>query len=74
LNTITLLNEDIIEALRRRGIVITPQELERMDAEKKWRMLGIKATDLEGKLRFVNEEELNKRENKMTEEIEKHGL
>ena len=74
MSTIELLDKDIIEALRRRGILITPMELERMDTEEKWRMLGIEATDLKGKLRFVSEEELDERESHMTEEIKKHGL
>ena len=74
MNTIKLLDEDIIEALRKRGIFITPMELGEMDTEKKWRVLGIEATDFEGKLRFVNEAELNKRENDMTKELNKHEL
>ncbi|MCK5466108.1 hypothetical protein KAI56_01245 [Candidatus Parcubacteria bacterium] len=67
-------DKDIIKALRRRGILITPMELERMDTEEKWRVLGIEATDLEGKLRFVSGKELDERESRMTEEIKKHGL
>ncbi len=74
MNTIELPDKDIIEALRRRGIVITPMELERMNTEEKWRMLDIEATDLKGKLRFVSGKELDERESYMTKEIKKHGL
>lgn len=74
MNDTTLFDKDIIEALRRRGILITPQELAGMDTEKKWKLLGIEATDSEGKLRFVSEEKLKERENRMTKKIKNHGL